>query len=133
MLAKRNADTMVELQRVLNDVIRYYNRERPHRARDRMTPAAAYDQRDKMGPHTLIKERHYRIRYDVADQRGHVTLRYLGHLRHLNVGWSYRGERVRLYIVDGEVTVADEDGQPIGEITLDPDRNYQPIRRPEKS
>lgn len=133
MLEKRPADTMDELQRTLNEVVRYYNDERPHRSRDRLTPTLAYESRDKMGPHTLINQPHYRLRHDVADKRGHVTLRYLGRLRHLNVGWSYRGKRVRLYIVDDLVTVADEDGQLIGEITLDPDRDYQPIRRPAKS
>jgi transposase InsO family protein len=133
MLATAPADNLAEMQRVLNEKVRYYNEERPHRSRGRVTPASAYDARDKMGPHTLINQPHYRLRYDVADQRGHVTLRYLGKLRHLNVGWGYRGERVRLYVVDDQVTVANEDGELIGEITLNPDRDYQPIRRPAKS
>ncbi|MGB8179260.1 MAG: hypothetical protein WCF63_03760, partial [Acidimicrobiales bacterium] len=98
-----------------------------------VTPSSAYEGREKMGPNTLINQPHYRLRYDVADQRGHVTLRYLGKLRHLNVGWGYRGERVRLYVVDDQVTVANEEGELIGEITLNPDRDYQPIRRPVKS
>ena len=32
----------------------------------------------------------------MADKRRPVTPRYLDKLRYLNVGWSYRDERVRL-------------------------------------
>ena len=43
---------------------------------------------DKMPAGTLINQPHHRIRHDVVDVRGHVSLRYLGKLRHLNVGWA---------------------------------------------
>ena len=58
--------------------------------------------------------------------RGHVTLRYLGQLRHLNVGWAYRGQAIRLYVLDDVVTFASEDGEFIGETKIDPNRDYQP-------
>jgi transposase InsO family protein len=128
-LAKRPAQSPVELQGVLNDVIRYYNEVRPHRARNRQTPLAAYEGRDKMPAGTLIDQPHHRIRHDVVDVRGHVTLRYLGKLRHLNVGWPYRGQPIRLYVVDDHVDVVTEDGELVGEIVLNPDRDYQPIIR----
>ena len=99
-LAKRPAATLGELQLVLDDVVRYYNEVRPHRGIDRRTPIVAYNARATAKPHTLIHQPHWRIRTDTVDVRGHVTLRYLGKLRHLNVGWSYRGHSIRLYILD---------------------------------
>ena len=78
---------------------------------------------------TLIHQPHHRIRHDLVDVRGHVTLRYLGKLRHLDVGWRFRGQRIRLYIVDDHVDVVTEDGELVGEITLDPERDYHPINR----
>ena len=125
-LAKRPATTLVELEEVLDETVRYYNEVRPHRAIDRRTPSVAYHARAKAKPHTLIYEPHWRIREDVVDVRGHVTLRYLGRLRHLNVGWKYRGARIRLYVLDDVVTFATEDGQFIGETRMDPNRDYQP-------
>jgi len=125
-LAKRPATTLVELEEVLDETVRYYNEVRPHRAIDRRTPSVAYHARAKAKPHTLIYEPHWRIREDVVDVRGHVTLRYLGRLRHLNVGWKYRGARIRLYVLDDVVTFATEDGEFIGETRMDPNRDYQP-------
>ena len=125
-LAKRPATTLAELQEVLVDVVRYYNEVRPHRGVNRRTPSVAYNARAKAKPNTLINDPHWRIRKDTVDVRGHVTLRYLGKLRHLNVGWSYRGQVVHLYVLDDVVTFATEDGEFIGETRLDPNRDYQP-------
>jgi transposase InsO family protein len=125
-LMKRPAATLGELQVTLDDVVRYYNNVRPHRGVNRRTPAEVYNARAKAQPHTLINDPHWRIRRDTVDVRGHVTLRYLGKLRHLNVGWSYRGHAVLLYVLDDVVTFATEDGEFIGETRLDPNRDYQP-------
>lgn len=128
-LAKRPADSLEELQEILHDVVRYYNEVRPHQSRGRLTPRAAYDERAKMPAHTLVHQIHYRIRKDTVDNRGHVTLRYLGQLRHLNVGWKYQGQTILLYIVDDHVDVVTPEGELVGEITLNPEKNYQPIKR----
>ena len=125
-LVKRPAATLGELQAVLDDVVRYYNDVRPHRGVGRRTPSVAYNARAKAKPHTLIRQPHWRIRTDTVDVRGHVTLRYLGQLRHLNVGWAYRGQAIRLYVLDDVVTFASEDGEFIGETKIDPNRDYQP-------
>lgn len=125
-LAKRPAATLGELQEILDEVVLYYNDVRPHRALNRRTPSVAYEERAKAKAHTLIHQPHWRIRTDIVDVRGHVTLRYLGKLRHLNVGWSYRGQSIRLYILDDVVTFATEDGEFIGETKIDPNRDYQP-------
>lgn len=129
LLTPHQPGSVEELNAVLFGVVAYYNDTRPHRARDRLTPTAAYDAREKLGPHTLINEPHYRLRTDIVDTRGHVSLRYVGKLRHLNVGWPYRGQRVYLYIIDEKVDVVSVDGEIIGTITLDPERDYHPIQR----
>jgi hypothetical protein len=128
-LAKHPASSLFEMQAVLFDVVRYYNEVRPHRACGRRTPRVTYEGRDKMPAGTLIDQPHHRIRFDVVDVRGHVTLRYLGKLRHLNVGWGYRGQPIRLYVVDDHVDIVTEDGELVGEITLNPNRDYQPLIR----
>ena len=48
--------------------------------------------------------------------RGHVTLRYIR-------------QSIRLYVVDDHVDIVTEEGELVGEITLNPDRDYQPIKR----
>jgi len=125
-LKKHPCATLGELQRTLDDVAAYYNDVRPHRGVGRRTPRVVYEARAKASAHTLIHQPHWRIRTDRADQRGHVTVRYLGKLRHLNVGWKYRGEVIKLYVLDDLVTFATEDGEFIGETRIDPSRDYQP-------
>lgn len=132
-LAKRPCDTLEELQGVLDEVVAYYNDERPHRSRGGSTPRAAYSSRPKAEPFSLINEPHRRIRHDVVDPWGKVSLRYRGALRHLNVGYMHRGTRVRLYIVDEDVRIVTEDGELIRVATLDASKDYQPTRKPPKT
>jgi hypothetical protein len=123
---KRPAQTLGELQHVLDDVVVYYNDVRPHRGVSRRTPSVAHNARARAKPQTLINRPHWRIRTDTVDVRGHVTLRYLGKLRHLNVGWALRGQPIRLLILDNVVTFTTEDGEFIGETKIDPNCDYQP-------
>jgi transposase InsO family protein len=125
-LAKHPASTLGELQEVLVEVVRYYNEVRPHRGIDRQTPHVVYNARAKATANTLIHQPHWRIRTDTVDKRGHVTVRYFGRLLHFNVGWSYIGQPIKLFILDDVVTFATQDGEFIGETRIDPNRNYQP-------
>ncbi|MFZ1062724.1 MAG: integrase core domain-containing protein [Acidimicrobiales bacterium] len=129
-LDKHPCDTTEELQLALLTIVRYYNEERPHRARGSLTPRHAYDLRDRALPGTLINEPHLRIRYDTLDSRGKVTLRYLGDFRHIYVGYAHRGRRVRLYVVDAHVRVVSEDGELLSELEIDPTKRYQKMSRP---
>ncbi len=99
---------------------------RPRRRVNRCTPSVAHNARAKAKPYTSIRQPHWRIRTDTVDVRGHATLRYLGRLRHLNVGWAYRVQSIHLYIIDDVVTFATEDGEFIGETRIDLERHYQP-------
>jgi transposase InsO family protein len=129
-LEKHPCDTIEDLQLVLLKIVRYYNEERPHRARGSVTPRHAYAKRDKALAGTLINEPHLRIRYDTLDSRGKVTLRYLGDFRHIYVGYAHRGERVRLYVIDAHVRVVSEDGELLSELEIDPTKRYQKMSTP---
>ena len=132
-LAKRPSASLEELQHVLDEVVDYYNRVRPHRSRDLMTPAVAYEARAKAVAHTLINQPHHRLRKDVVDPHGKITLRYRGRLLHVRIGHHHRGKHVRLYIVDEHIRVLDESGQYLGEITINPEKNYQTMaKKPEQ-
>jgi len=71
------ASTITALQAQVDRFVAYYNDVRPHRAGERMTPRAAYNARDKArpdGPKTTVGV-DTRIRHDVIDPGGKVTLR----------------------------------------------------------
>ena len=51
------ADSIAVLQRQINRFVRYYNEERPHKARERLTPRQAFAARDKARPGTPIVRR----------------------------------------------------------------------------
>lgn len=75
-----------------------------------------------------MPDTHFRVRHDRVDKVGHVTLRYESRLLHIGVGRAHKGERVLLLIADRDVRVVSEDGELIRHLTIDPTRDYQPIR-----
>jgi transposase InsO family protein len=119
-----------ELQRQLDDFVRYYNNERPHRSKGRRTPRQAFDALEKAPPGSLIDKPHHRIRFDVVDKSGKVSLRHHSKMLHIGVGHPFTGQRVRLYIVDDYVRVLTDDGELLGELTINPERDYQAMKRP---
>src|SRR5664280_101689 len=129
-LDKHPARTLPQLQRNLDEFLEYYNNVRPHRSRGRVTPSFAYAQREKARPGNGRQHaRHYRVRHDVVDAGGKVSMRYLSKSLHINVGYRFRGQSVIMHVIDNEVRVLTEDYKLIGEVTLDPRQSYQPIRR----
>lgn len=68
---------------------------------------------------------HFRLRYDVTDGKGAMTLRRAGRLHHLNAGVGHARRRV-LAIVDAEeVTVASLDtGEILSVHRIEPDNGY---------
>jgi transposase InsO family protein len=117
------------LQLQLDHFRGYYNQRRPHRALGQRTPLVAFNARLRAKPELPPAATHFRVRQDRIDGHGRVTLRYLSRLRHIYVGRAYRRERVRLLIADANVRVVREDGLLLGELTLDPRRDYQPLRK----
>ena len=77
------ARTLAELQAQLDAFRLAYDEERPHRAIGRVTPGEAYRARPKAHPAGRGAPGHFRLRYDVADGKGSITLRRAGRLHHL--------------------------------------------------
>ncbi len=122
------AESITDLQAQVDRFVAYYNEIRPHRARERLTPRAAFSARDRArpsGPPIHIGAG-VRVRRDRIDKNGKVTLRHRTRLHHIGVGHAHKGKRVIL-LVDGlDVRVLSSDGELLRHLTLDPSRDYQP-------
>jgi transposase InsO family protein len=122
------ATTPAELQAQLDRFRCYYNTTRPHRALGRRTPAHAFAARTKATPRRsgIAIPTHYRVRRDRIDKTGTVTLRYRSKLIHIGVGRAHTGTRVLLLVADHHVRIITDHGELLHELTIDPNRNYQP-------
>ncbi|MGJ3508288.1 IS481 family transposase [Enemella sp. A6] len=121
--------TTDDLQHLLDQFRHEYNHQRPHRALDRRTPAAAYQARPKATPTAEPTDRtHNRVRTDKVNE-GAVTLRHAGRLHHIGIPRAHNGQPVLLLIHDLDITVIHaQTGELIRELTLNPNRNYQPLQ-----
>jgi transposase InsO family protein len=127
LAAQPAAAPVAALQRQLDRFAGYYNTIRPHRALGRRTPAQAYAARPKAIPTGIKIPAHYRVRNDTIDSGGTITLRHNSRLHHIGVGAAHRGTRVTLLVDNLHIRVIGRDtGQLIRELTLDPNRDYQP-------
>lgn len=131
LAAQRPPATITDLQRQLDRFRRYYNTVRPHRAIARRTPAHAYTARPKATPANPAIATHYRLRRDKTDTSGVITIRYDSRLHHIGLGRTHAHTRVLALIADRHIRVVDADtGTLLRELTLDPNRDYQPLGRP---
>jgi transposase InsO family protein len=129
----RQPATLNELQALLDAFATIYNEQRPHRSLPgRATPATAYAARPKAVPGDRSADTHDRVRTDRIDATGLVTLRHNGKLHHIGLGRAHAGTRVLLLVQDLRIRVINAaTGELIRELTLDPDRDYQPTgKRP---
>ena len=119
------ARTLAELQARL-DVFRLaYNERRPHRALGRITPGEAYRATPRALPASSGARGHFRLRYDVSDSKGAITLRRAGRLYHLKVGAAFARRRVLAIVDELEVTVVALDtGEILSTHLIEPDRQY---------
>jgi len=68
---------------------------------------------------------HFRLRYDVADSKGAVTLRRAGRLHHLAIGAAFARRRVLAIVDEHAVTVVALDtGEILATHLIEPDRRY---------
>ncbi len=129
-LAKQpRADTIEQLQAQVDRFVTYYNEVRPHRAKGRSTPRAAFDSRDKARP--IKRDRAYsrelRVRHDKVDRHGSVTIRYKSKLHHIGMGRQLNGTRIVLLVAGRNVRIIErETGRLLRDFELDPSRDYQP-------
>lgn len=123
------------LQDQIDAFVAYYNEVRPHRARGRMTPKAAFEARDKARPMgaEIDLPKGTRVRRDRIDSGGAVTLRHRGRLHHIGVGRVHRHKEVIMLVADLDVRILTDEGEMLRHLTLDPTRDYQAIGRPEVS
>jgi transposase InsO family protein len=102
-----------------------YNEQRPHRAIGRATPDEAYRARPRALPSGSGARGHFRLRYDVTDSKGAITLRRAGRLHHLTIGAAFARRRVLAIVDEQEVTVVALDtGEILSTHLIEPDRRY---------
>ena len=131
LTAQPVARTLAELQQQLDTFREHYNEHRPHRARDRQTPGAAYRATPKALP-AGGRDGHFRVRYDRVDADGHVSLRRAGRMHHLGIGRAHRRKRILALTDDTTVTVIELDtGEILSEHHIDPTSGYWRNQRQE--
>jgi transposase InsO family protein len=102
-----------------------YNEQRPHRAIGRRTPGEAYRATPKALPSGPGARGHFRLRYDVTDSKGAMTLRRGGRLYHLKIGVAHARRRVLAIVDEQEVTVVALDtGEILSTHRTEPDKGY---------
>jgi transposase InsO family protein len=124
--------TIADLQVLLDVFAAHYNHERPHRSLpERCTPADAYQRRPKATATTRDDDTHDRVRHDVIDNAGKITLRVDGRLHHIGLGSEHHGTRVVVLVHDLDVRVVDATtGELIRALTINPTKDYQALGRP---
>jgi transposase InsO family protein len=125
--------TLHQLQALLDQFQTEYNQHRPHRSLPHhATPAAAYHARPKAAPSTdRTADTHDRLRHDMIDSSGVVTLRVNGRLHHIGIGRTHARTPVIMLIRDLHVRVVTATtGELLRELIIDPRRDYQPLGRP---
>jgi hypothetical protein len=121
--------TITDLQTLIDTFVDVYNHHRPHRSLPhRATPAALFDTMPKALPgNSRDGDTHDRIRHDRIDKTGAVTLRVNGRLHHIGIGRTHARTHVILLIQDLHVRVVNAiTGELLRELTINPDRDYQP-------
>lgn len=124
--------TLPELQALLEAFTTYYNHQRPHRSLPHhTTPAVIYNTLPKASPTAdRTSDTHDRVRHDIVDKSGRVTLRINSRLHHIGIGRTLARTRVILLIQDLNITIINtQTGEIIRELTLDPTRDYQPQKQ----
>jgi transposase InsO family protein len=125
--------TVAELQALLEVFLETYNQRRPHRSLPhRATPAALYESMPKAVPGEVTDPKtHDRIRHDIVDKAGSVTLRYRSRLHHIGIGRTHAGTCVILLVQDLQIRVVNAaTGELLRDLILDPSRDYQPTGKP---
>jgi len=125
-------ETLAQLQALLDAFAGYYNHQRPHRSLPhRQTPATAYATRPKAAPGTRRAATHDRVRADIIDTNGTVTLRTGGRLYHIGIGRTHARTHVIMLVQDLSVRIINAaTGELLRDLILDPSRAYQPTGRP---
>jgi transposase InsO family protein len=119
--------TLAELQTLCDTFVAYYNTRRPHRSLSRSTPAATYQARPKAAPQVSAEtDPQPRIRRDVVDNHGKLTLRHNGRLHHIGVGRTHARTPILMLINGPNIRIIHANtGQLIRQLILNPAIDYQ--------
>jgi transposase InsO family protein len=123
----RQPRTVAELQALCDHFVAYYNTRRPHRSLNRRTPLAAYQARPKAAPTGSAQaEPQARVRHDVVDTSGTLTLRHNGRLHHIGVGRTHARTPILMLINGCDIRIIHATtGEIIRELILNPNVDYQ--------
>lgn len=125
--AKPHPETIDDLQQRIDGFVDTYNNHRPHTSLAKTTPHVAYKRLPKDTPHNNGAGPHYRIRHDIIDKTGAVSLRRAGRMHHIGIGRAHKNLAVILIIDDLNIRVINhQTGELLRALTLDPNRGYQP-------
>jgi transposase InsO family protein len=126
--------TIAELQALCDQFVTYYNTCRPHRSLNRRTPLAVYQARPKATPPAVTKaEPQARVRRDVVDSDGKLTLRHNGRLHHIGVGRTHARTPILMLINGLDIRIIHATtGEIIRQLILNPAVDYQAqgVRKP---
>ncbi|MBI3430282.1 MAG: transposase [Actinobacteria bacterium] len=119
------ATSLEQLQSQLDEFRDLYNNKRGHRAVAMKTPSHCYEATVKAGVQNKPQGGFYRIRYDIVDRFGELSLRRAGQLHHLGVGIKHREKLIIMIIAYENVIVADKrTGEVLSEHAIDDDKKY---------
>jgi transposase InsO family protein len=123
----RQPTTIAELQTLCNQFLSYYNTRRPHRSLNRRTPAAAYQARPKASPPgSAGQEPQARVRRDIIDADGKLSLRHAGRLHHIGIGRTHARTPVLMLINGLDIRIIhNTTGELVRELRLNPAVDYQ--------
>jgi transposase InsO family protein len=130
----RQPRTLAELQALCDTFVAYYNSCRPHRSLNRQTPMAAYQARPKATPpSTPDTQPQARVRRDIVDTDGKLSLRHAGRLHHIGVGRTHARTPILMLINGCDIRIIHATtGELIRELILNPAVDYQArgVRKP---
>lgn len=130
----RHPRTPAELQALCDTFVAYYNSCRPHRSLNRQTPMAAYQARPKATPpSTPDTQPQARVRRDIIDTNGKLSLRHAGRLHHIGVGRTHARTPILMLINGCDIRIIHATtGELIRELILNPAVDYQArgVRKP---
>ena len=133
LIARPPANTLTELQTLIDQFVNIYNYWRAHTAIGKVPPAVAYRRLPKDQPHDEGAEPHYRIRHDRNRRQpcgiatGTMSLRRAGRMHHISLGRPLKRTPVILIIDDLDIRVVNKaTGELIRHLKLNPNIGYQP-------
>ena len=128
----RQPQTVAQLQALCNTFTAYYNNSRPHRSLNRRTPLAAYQARPKAVPQVSTQaEPQPRVRHDVVDTSGKLSLRHNGRLHHIGVGRTHARTPILMLINGLHIRIIHATtGEMLRELQLNPTIDYQRRSQP---